>query len=98
MIDISKEAVQQLKEYKEKNAPDSYIRIGIVSGTTSGASLGVVADDKKDKDTVVNLEGLDVLIDTALLQYCETISIEYIQQDSAACGSGAFKITPKNRL
>jgi Fe-S cluster assembly iron-binding protein IscA len=98
MINISSEAIQMLKEFKERKGPDSYVRIGIVSGTTSGSSLGVVVDEKTEKDTVCSFEGLEVIVDSALLQYCEEISVEYIQQESAACGGGGFRIVPQNSL
>ena len=98
MMNITGEAVQQLKEFKERRAPDSYVRIGIVSGTTTGPSLGVLADKKTDKDTICSFDDLEVIIDTALLQYCQKISVEYVQQESAGCGSGGFKITPQNSL
>lgn len=98
MMNITSEAVQQLKEFKGRKAPDSYVRIGIVSGTTTGPSLGVLVDDKTEKDTVCSFDGLDVIIDSALLNYCQKISVEYVQQESAGCGAGGFKITPKNSL
>ena len=98
MIDITKEAVQQLKEFKGRRAPDEHVRIGIVSGTTTGPSLGGLVDEKTDDDTVCRFEDLEVIIDTALLQYCEKITVDYVQQESAGCGSGGFKITPQNNL
>ncbi len=98
MMKISSEAIQQLKEFKERKAPDRYLRIGIVSGTTTGPSLGILGDEKTDKDTVCSFDGLDVIIDSALLQYCQKISVEYVQQESAGCGGGGFRITPQNSL
>lgn len=98
MLNISKEAVQQLKEFKDRRAPLSFVRIGIVSGTTTGPSLGVIADEKTEKDTVCSFEGLEVIIDDALLQYCRNIAVDYVQQESAGCGSGGFKITPEKSL
>jgi Fe-S cluster assembly iron-binding protein IscA len=98
MMNINSEAVQQLKEFKNRKAPDQYVRIGIVSGTTTGPSLGVVVDEKTEKDTICSFAGLEVIIDTALLDYCQKISVEYVQQESAGCGSGGFKITPQNSL
>ena len=98
MLDISSEAVQQLKEFKERKAPESYVRIGIVSGTSTGSPLGVLVDEKTEKDTLCSFDGLELIIDSALLQYCQKISIEYVQQESAGCGAGGFKITPQNSL
>ncbi|MDJ0622178.1 MAG: hypothetical protein QNJ17_04380 [Desulfocapsaceae bacterium] len=98
MLDISKEAIQQLKEFKGRRAPESWVRIGIVSGSSSGPSLGVLVDDKLDTDTVYNFDDLEVIIDTALIQYCQKITVEYVQQDSAACGSGGFQIISEQSI
>jgi Fe-S cluster assembly iron-binding protein IscA len=98
MMDITGEAVQQLKEFRGRKGPDSYVRIGILSGSTSGASLGVTIDDKSDKDEVFSFDDLNVIIDKALLAYCETIEVEYVLQQGGGCGGGGFKITPKNAL
>ena len=98
MLDISREAVQQLKEFKGRRAPESWVRIGIVSGSTSGPSLGVLVDDKADTDTVYSFDDLEVIIDTALLEYCRKIKVEYVQQDSAGCGGGGFQIVPEQSL
>lgn len=98
MLDISREAVQQLKEFKGRRAPESWVRIGIVSGNTSGPSLGVLVDDKADTDTVYSFDDLEIIIDTALLQYCRKISVEYVQQDSTGCGGGGFQIVPAQSL
>lgn len=98
MLEVSKEAVQQLKEFKGRKAPESWVRIGIVSGSSSGPSLGVLVDDKLDTDTVYTFDDLEIIIDTALLQYCQKITVEYVQQDSAACGGGAFQIIPEQSI
>lgn len=98
MFDISREAVQQLKEFKGRRAPESWVRIGIVSGSSSGPSLGVLVDNKVDTDTVHSIDDLEIIIDTALLQYCRKITVEYVQQDSAGCGSGGFQIIPEQSL
>lgn len=98
MLEISNEAVQQLKEFKERKAPDCYVRIGIVSGNTSGPSLGVLVDDKADTDTVCNFDDLEIIIDTALLQYCRKISIEYVQKDTEGCRGTGFQIIPEQSL
>ena len=62
MMNISDHAIQQLKEFKERKAPDSYVRIGIVSGTTTGPSLGILADEKTAKDTVCSFDDLEVIL------------------------------------
>lgn len=98
MLDITREAIQQLKEFKERNAPESHVRIGIVSGSSTGPSLGILVDDKADSDTVCTFENLEIIIDTALLQYCRKISVDYVQQDSAGCRGTGFQIVSEQDL
>ncbi len=98
MLNITKEAVQQLKEFRERRGPDSPVRLGILSGNTSGALLGVVVDEKTDSDKIFSFDGLEVIIDKALLEYCETIEVEYVLQEGGGCGGGGFKITPRNPI
>lgn len=98
MIEISKQARQQLQEFRDRRGPDGCVRIGILSGSTSGPSLGVVVDDKSDSDTLFDFDGLEVIIDKALLEYCQEITVDYVQQEGGGCGSGGFRITPKISL
>lgn len=99
MVDISDHAVVQLKEYKARRGPESCVRIGILSGSTSGPSLGITMDEKTEADEVYCFDDFEVIIDKALLKYCETINIDYVQQEGGGCGSGAgFKIVAKNPL
>lgn len=98
MLNISKEAVQQLIEFKSRRGPDRFVRIGILSGSTSGPSLGVTIDDKGENDEQFSFEGLQLIVDKALLGFCETITVEYVQQKGGSCSSGGFKLTPKNKV
>lgn len=95
MIRISKEAEQQLKEYKERRGADSSVRIGIVSGNSSGSMLGISIDEEKNSDTRFSYDGFELIVDTQLLQFCEEIEVEFILKQEAGCGSGGLKITPK---
>lgn len=99
MLNISDHAVVQLKEFKARRGPKSCVRIGILSGSTSGPSLGITVDDKTDADTVFSYDELEVIIDEALMSYCEVIDVDYVHQDGGGCGSGAgFKIVAKKPL
>lgn len=99
MLDISSEAIQQLKEFKDKQGPDSSIRIGILSGHVAGSKLGVTTDIANDKDEMFTFNGLEIVVDKALLDYCESISVEFVLTEGGGCGSGGgFKITPQKPL
>ena len=99
MLDISNEAVQQLKEFKGRQESDSCVRIGILSGQAAGSKLGVTIDVANEKDETFTFDGLEVVVDKALLDYCKSISVEFVLTEGGGCGSGGgFKITPQNPL
>lgn len=97
MIEIAEEAVQQLREFKERRGPGSCVRIGILSGSTTGPTLGVTIDERNESDELFSYDGFDVIVDKALLSYCRKISVEFVLQEGGGCSSGGgFKITPSN--
>lgn len=99
MLDVSREAVQQLKEFKNRQGPDSPIRIGILSGQATGSKLGVTTDVASEKDEIFTFDGLEIVVDKALLNYCKSISVEFVLTAGGGCGSGGgFKIIPQNPL
>ncbi len=99
MLNISEHAVMQLKEFRARRGPNAFVRVGILSGSGSGPSLGITIDDKLDTDEQYSFDDLTVIIDRALLSYCETIDVEYVLQEGGGCGSGAgFKIVAKNPI
>ncbi len=99
MLNITEHAIAQLKEFKERRGPGASVRIGILSGSTSGPSLGITMDDKTEADEAYSFDDFEVIIDKSLLTYCETIDVDYVVQDGGGCGSGAgFKIVAKNPL
>ncbi len=98
MIEIDKEAVEQLKNFREASKSDSCVRIGILSGSTSGPTLGVSIDDKTDRDEVFFYDDLEIIIDKALLAYCETIAVEFVFQQGGGCSGAGFKITPRKPI
>lgn len=98
MIEIDKEAVKQLKIFRESSGSESCVRIGILSGSTSGPTLGVSIDDRTDRDEAFFYDDLEVIIDKALLNYCEKIDVEFVLQEGGGCGGAGFRITPKNPI
>lgn len=99
MLEISSQAVQQLKELKNRQGPQLSVRIGILSGQVTGSNLGVTMDEASERDQVFTFDGLEVIADRALLEFCKSISVEFVLSDSGGCGSGGgFKIVPQNPL
>ncbi|HKJ66034.1 MAG TPA: hypothetical protein VJ969_11570 [Desulfopila sp.] len=98
MIEVDKGAVEQLKQFREQSGTDSCVRIGILSGSTSGPTLGVSVDDKTDRDEVFSYGDLEVIIDKALLSYCEIIAVEFVYQEGGGCSGAGFRITPQKPI
>ncbi|MEE4243034.1 MAG: hypothetical protein V2I36_16350 [Desulfopila sp.] len=97
-MEISEEAVRRLKEFRDRTAYGSPVRIGILSGNTSGSVLGVMVDDKSEKDKDYAFGDLKVIIDSDLMAYCGSITVEYVPPHDGACGGGGFKIVAKRPL
>jgi Fe-S cluster assembly iron-binding protein IscA len=56
-------------------------------------------DAKTDTDESFVFGDLEVIIDEALIKYCEKINIEYVLQKGGGCSSGGgFRLTPKNKI
>lgn len=99
MLTIATEAQQQLVEFKNRKGPDEYIRIGILSGNTSGPNLGVTIDDKNENDRVFEFNNLKVIIDRALLEFCGRVEVHYVHQEGSHCSrGGGFKVVVQNPL
>ncbi len=99
MIVISEEAQKQLREYKERQGPNSQVRIGIMSGSSTGPNLGISMDDVSDGDEIFPFDGFEIIVEKGLLEFCATISVEYVLTSGGGCGSGGgFKIIPENML
>lgn len=47
MINVAEVAQQRLKEYIQQNNIESSIRVALMSGGCSGASLGLALDEKR---------------------------------------------------
>ena len=70
-----------------------------MSGSSSSPNLGVVCDNEVEADLKYSYDDLEVIIDKSLLEYCETISVDFVKTDTGGCSAdGGFKITPKVSL
>jgi Fe-S cluster assembly iron-binding protein IscA len=98
MLTISEQAIQQLLELKGRQGTgSSIVRIGILSGSSTGPNLGVMIDAADENDEIFTFGTLEVVIDKALLAFCRSISVEYVLSEGGGCGrGGGFKITPQN--
>lgn len=79
-INITDSACSQLGRIKsEQNIPDNhFIRVGVKGGGCSGFTYILGFDNKKEKDQLYNVGGLDVIIDKAHAIYLLGIEIDWM--------------------
>ncbi len=71
-IDITEKAIKQVQRIKEENSiPDTHgLRVGVKGGGCSGLSFQMGFDGEiKDSDTVIEKEGLKIIVDGKSLFY-----------------------------
>ena len=95
MLEITALAKENLREYMTEKNLTGPVRVTMQRGC-GGASLGLALDDRKESDTVVNLDGLEMIMDTALLSECGKTTVDFKPPASSSCGcggGGGFAIT-----
>jgi iron-sulfur cluster assembly accessory protein len=95
VINISESAAQEIKSLLAKpgNAGKTF-RVYVEKGGCSGMQYGMVFDEKRDGDLVVEQHGVTALVDSFSAQYVQGAEIDF----SDALTAGGFKITnPKAR-
>lgn len=95
MIEMTELAMEKLKKFQDVEGKEKPVRIALMSGAAQSPKLGVISDDRKDGDDAYNFEGLLVIIDTKLMEYCQSITIDYVKTENEECKvEGGFKISP----
>lgn len=94
MITISESANEKIKEMlAAEETPDLFLRIGVKEGGCSGFSYGMGFDDEqKDDDSVMEMDGLKVVVDGESLRYLNGLQIDF--KESAM--GGGFTIENPN--
>jgi Fe-S cluster assembly iron-binding protein IscA len=101
MLQVTESALENLKDYLEKNDINSAVRV-IMQSSCSGTSLGLGLDDKKDSDKVFENDGVTFLVDDAIFATTGAIKVDYIKASSCGCGggsgSGGFSVSSEKKL
>ena len=87
MLTMTDNAVLQLKQLiKKEGNPNKALRVYVTPGGCSGFSYGMQLDDERsDDDTVVNFDGVTVVVDELSLPQLERAQIDYV---NALMGGG----------
>ncbi len=79
LIEVSQKALEQIKKIfaEEKPSENKGLRVGVVGGGCSGFSYKIEFGEQKEKDNVIELEGIKVLIDPKSSIYLKGITLDY---------------------
>lgn len=95
MISLTPRAAKQvLSMQADLQAPEKRLRVLVESGGCSGFQYGMSFDESKPDDTVLESEGVPILIDPASLAYLQGSVIDF---DDGLQGKG-FEIKNPNAV
>ena len=95
MLTITESAAEQVKEMMAEEEGAAYLRVGVQGGGCSGLSYGMGFDtDKHDDDTLLDVEGLKVLVDNESVSMLEGTKIDFKQNMMG----GGFTIDNPNAI
>ena len=79
MIDVTDNAVRQLRSLLESQAENSQkgLRVQIAKGGCSGLHYEMALDEKKEGDAVVAREGMQFLIDAESIPYLRGATLDF---------------------
>lgn len=79
IIKITDKALQQIKliAQTDNNGDSKGLRLAVIGGGCSGLSYKIEFSDQKDKDNVLNFEGVKVLIDPKSVIYLKGIVLDF---------------------
>ena len=79
MISITDKAIEQIKIISQTDIPDGSkgLRLAVTGGGCSGLSYKIEFSDKKERDNVLNFNGVNVFIDPKSLIYLKGIVLDF---------------------
>lgn len=101
MLEVTKSALTNIKDYIRQQKIDSPIRVTMMSGGCSGPSLAMAVDKAKENDWTFDHDGVSFVVDKGLLTTCGTIKVDFIEKRDGGCGcgnGGGFAVTSEKPL
>jgi iron-sulfur cluster assembly protein len=79
LVQISDKALQQIKAIfaQEKPGENTGLRLAVIGGGCSGLSYKIEFGEIKDKDNILEMEGVKVLIDPKSSIYLKGITLDF---------------------
>lgn len=83
MITITESATNRIKDIMiDENNSNSKLRVFVQGGGCSGMSYGFTIDeDMNDDDFIIKSDDINLLVDSASMQYLQGASIDYREDD-----------------
>jgi iron-sulfur cluster assembly protein len=79
VITISSVAAQKVREILEQENSESLaLRVYVAGGGCSGLQYGMALDDPMEDDTLLNYDGIRVVVDAESLRFIEGAEIDYV--------------------
>ncbi len=81
MLTLSEKAVEKVRHFADTmpEAEGKNLRIFVQGGGCSGFQYGFTFDDKQDEDTVIDAEGVTVLVDPMSLPYLSGATVDFVE-------------------
>ena len=99
MIQVTEEALTKLEELlRSQGGEHSAIRVAVMGGGSKGPGLGLVVDEAGDQDVCYDVDGIPLIIDRSLMDYCRSITIDFTIGAKGTCGGASgsgFLIAPE---
>lgn len=96
MVTLTEKAVNKVREIiaEREDNQDLALRLYVTGGGCSGLSYGLALDYAKEDDTVIEMDGVKVLIDPEAAHFVEGSEIDYKE----ALMGGGFAINNPNAI
>lgn len=79
-LSLTEKAAEKVKAAMEKQGkPDAGLRIYVSGGGCSGFQYGLAFDKKSDRDHVIEMHGVKILVDEESARYLDGSEIDYVE-------------------
>ena len=98
MLEVTKLAVENVKDYMRQEKIDLAIRVTLMSGGCAEPSLGLGVDKGRDNDHSFDRDGVSLVVDKGLVETCGSIKVDFIEKKDDGCCHGGFAVTSEKPL
>ncbi|WP_136807701.1 hypothetical protein [Desulfosediminicola flagellatus] len=99
MLEVSEEALKHLQNVGGEDNTGVPIRVAVMGSGATNCGLGLMIDEMTENDTSFIKGDFTVIVDTKLMDYCKTITIDFAKGEADRCDSRSkrgFTITAEN--